>query len=363
MRVRVVRARTMAEAIRKLTEELGPDAVLLSSRRVSGGFEATAGLEPDAPEEPLMAVLPTSSSAIVPGDQNQGWLDAVRPSPVVPAGDAAAIAFHGIPAELRDRLLTGPLEAMLAAALRFGRLPELGSRPLLLVGPPGAGKTLTTMKLAARHVLSGGAPPLIINTDHQRPGAAGQLMGVTELLNATLVQAQNPAAALQAIALRPPGGAVLIDTPGVDPFDPDQARLLLSLIATTRAHVALVLPCGLDPAEASELGRAFHALGATYLVPTRLDAGRRLGGILSAAATADLVLSEAGASNLISEGLMSLSSEWLAERLRRRTHFPPQAGNPHPALSLRTASEVEEPREKSLLRVAVTVRNGGSSDD
>jgi flagellar biosynthesis protein FlhF len=278
----------------------------------------------------------------------------------MPAGDAAAIAFHGIPAELRDRLLAGPLEAMLAAALRFGRLPELGSRPLLLVGPPGAGKTLTTMKLAARHVLGGGAPPLIINTDHQRPGAAGQLAGVTELLKASLVQAQTPAAALQAIALRPPGGAVLIDTPGVDPFDTEQARLLLSLIATTRPHVALVLPSGLDPAEASELGRAFHALGATYLVPTRLDASRRLGGILAAAATANLVLSEAGASNLISEGLMSLSSEWLAERLRRRTHFSPRASNPGPNSSPSTVSEVEEPRQKSLLRVAATTQNGDS---
>ena len=45
MRIRVIRAATMAEAMRRLTAELGPDAVLLSSRRVNGGFEATAALD------------------------------------------------------------------------------------------------------------------------------------------------------------------------------------------------------------------------------------------------------------------------------------------------------------------------------
>ncbi|MFC0386660.1 flagellar biosynthesis protein FlhF [Muricoccus vinaceus] len=359
MRVRVVHARTMPEAMRMLTEELGPNAVLLSSRRVAGGFQATGGLETDPPEEPLSPALPISA----PGGFDLGPTEAELPrramrelsaGPGQKDGEAAALGFHGIPEELRTRLLGGPLEAMLSATLRFGRLPELGSRPLLLAGPPGAGKTLTTMKLAARHVLGGGEPPLIVNTDQQRPGAAEQLTGVAELLKAHLAQARNPAAALQAIALRPPGGAVLIDTSGMDPFDADQARLLLTLIATTRANVALVMPCGLDPAEASELGRAFRALGATHLVPTRLEATRRLGGIISAAAAADLVLSEGGASNLITEGLMALSPDWLAERLRRQTHAPPRASPSSPT----SAAKPEEPRQNGLLRFEAVTQNG-----
>lgn len=343
-----------------LTEELGPNAVLLSSRRVAGGFQATGGLETDLPEEPLSPALPISTfdayEAAPSGPERH-----VRPSgglpegPVrLPDGEAASLGFHGIPEELRARLLGGPLEAMLLATLRFGRLPELGTRPLLLAGPPGAGKTLTTMKLAARHVLGGGEPPLIVNTDQQRPGAAEQLTGVAELLKAPLAQARNPAAALQAIALRPPGGAVLIDTSGMDPFDADQARLLLTLIATTRANVALVMPCGLDPAEASELGRAFRALGATHLVPTRLETARRLGGIISAAAAADLVLSEGGASNLITEGLLALSPDWLAERLRRQTHAPPRAS----PSSTTSAAKPEEPRQNGLLRFEAMTQNG-----
>lgn len=302
MRIRVIRAATMAEAMRRLTAELGPDAVLLSSRRVNGGFEATAALETDPADEPLPAVEPA-------------------PAPE-PRAEAAALTFHNLPAPLRERLMAGPLEATLSAAFRFGGLPPLGQRPLLLAGPPGAGKTLTLVKLAAQHVLEGEKPPLLLNADQQRPGAAEQLLGVAEVLRAPLAQATTPAAALQAIALRPPGGAVLIDTPGVDPFDPAQARMLAALIAATRAAVVLVLPAGLDCSEATELARAFRALGASHLLPTRLDAARRLGGVLAAASAGGLVLTVAGTGPEAAGGLLPLDAEWLAARLRRRTHHP-----------------------------------------
>ncbi|MBP0447393.1 hypothetical protein J8J14_21745 [Roseomonas sp. SSH11] len=224
---------------------------------------------------------------------------------------------------------------------------------------------MTVLKLAARHVMSGGSAPLIINADQQRPGAGEQLAGPAELLGATLLQARTSAAALQAVALRPPGGAVLIDTPGIDPFDPEQAQLLLALISATRPHVLLVLPCGLDSAEAGELGKAFRAMGATHLVPTRLDAGRRMGGIISAAFTADLLLSEAGSSNLITDELMVLSPDWLAERLRRRTHRAPEATRSDASaptsrdVEVKDRGQGEDTQQKPLLRYAATVQNGG----
>jgi flagellar biosynthesis protein FlhF len=175
--------------------------------------------------------------------------------------------------------------------------------------------------------MDGQAPPLLINTDHQRPGAAEQLTGVAEVLGASLAQATSPAAALQAIALRPPGGAVLIDTPGTDPFEPAQARLLAALIAQTRPNVALVLPAGLDCAEAAELARAFRALGATHLVATRLDATRRLGSVLAAAAAGQLVLAAGGIGPEASGQMLPLNAEWLADRLRRRSHAAPAAAD------------------------------------
>lgn len=58
---------------------------------------------------------------------------------------------------------------------------------------------------------------------------------------------------------------------------------LLGLARAAGASILLVLPAGLDPAEAAETARAFLALGARHLLPTRLDAARRLGGVLAGA--------------------------------------------------------------------------------
>ncbi len=81
---------------------------------------------------------------------------------------------------------------------------------------------------------------------------------------------------------------VLIDTPGCDPFDPAQLEELTALATTIDAAVVLVLPGGLDPAEAADLAVAYAAAGASLLVATRLDLARRLGGILAASAGARL---------------------------------------------------------------------------
>jgi flagellar biosynthesis protein FlhF len=306
MRLRIIRAATMPEAMARLREELGPDAVLLSTRRVAGGVEVTAGQEPEDAEEPLL---------IAPA------MPAPPPLPA-PSPDAAALAFHNLPPALAARLGGHALEASLEASLRFARLPDGTARPLLLCGPPGAGKTLTCAKLAARRVLAGATPPLVVTTDGERAGATEQLAAFTRVLGATLAVAPSTAAAVKALARRTPAGAALIDTPGLDPFAPAQARRLADLVQATGAAVALVLPAGLDAAEAADIARAFAALGATHLVPTRLDAARRLGAVLAAAAAANLALSEAGTGPEVAEGLMPLDTAWLAARLRRRCHLP-----------------------------------------
>ncbi len=303
----------MAEAMARLRDELGDDAVLLSNRRVAGGVEVTAGLEHEDEDEPLL-ISPHASApeAALP--------PAAAPPAPLPSPDAAAIAFHNLPAALARRLGNGPLDATLEASLRFAKLPDGVARPLLLAGPPGAGKTLTCVKLAARRVLGGGSAPLVITADAERAGAAEQLAAFTRVLGATLAVATSPSAAVKALAHRQPGQPALIDTAGLDPFAPGGARALASLVGATGAAVALVLPAGLDAAEAVDLALAFAALGATHLVPTRLDAARRLGAVLAAAAAGGLALAEAGVGPLAEGDLVTLDPIWLAGRLRRRCH-------------------------------------------
>ncbi|MBC7799737.1 MAG: GTP-binding protein [Gemmatimonadaceae bacterium] len=261
--------------------DLGPDALILSTRRVADGVDVTAALD-------------------------------TAPEPVEPRHDAA-LAWHGVPARVIADLTPGALADTLPRVLPFAALPKGDGAPLLLTGPPGAGKTLTVAKLATRMVLAGQAP-LVITADGLRAGAPEQLAAYTRLLGLTLVVASTAAPLRRALARRQGAGPVLIDTAGLDPFDPVDRDGLMSLMEVAGALTALVLPAGLDPAEAEELAGAFGEAGASLLIATRLDLCRRMGGVLAAAATG-LSLTEAGTGPAAADGLVPLTPDFLAGRL------------------------------------------------
>lgn len=270
--------------------ELGADALILATRRVEGGVELTAALESD--DNP---VQPTS------------------PDPDV----EAQLRFHCVPPGLAERLLAGPLDRSLAQTMTFAPLPlGPGMRPVLFAGPPGAGKTLTVARLATRLVMQG-RPPVVITADGRRAGAAEQLAAFTRLLGLDLLVASHPTTLERCLGRREvgPDVPVLIDSPGLDPFDPAQRDELAALASVAGATVALVLPAGLDAAEAADLARAFAGSGAVNFVPTRLDVSRRLGSVLAAADAGCLALAEAGVGPGAADGLAPLSPSLLATRL------------------------------------------------
>lgn len=295
MRLRLFRAPNMAEAMARVRAELGDDALILGTRPVQEGVEITAALE--------------SAASVAP---------AARP-PVVPDPRRAdLLAFHAVPATLRPALADGPLDQALRRALPFHRLALTGdARPLLLVGTPGAGKTLTVARLATRLVLAGCAP-MVITADAKRAGATEQLAAFTRLLGLTLTVASHPVTVGRALARRPPGAPVLIDCPGTDAFDPTQMEELRALAAAADGSIALVLPAGLQVEEAADLAQAHAANGAEMLVATRLDLARRFGGLLAAAAAASLPLAEAGIGPGAADGLVPLTPEELARRMEAR---------------------------------------------
>jgi flagellar biosynthesis protein FlhF len=289
VRLKLFRAPAMAAAMAQVRAELGPDALILGSRRVAGGVEITAALEPNDP-------LP--------------------PAPPDPAR-LVALQFHAVPAALHIGLQTGALDAALAAALPFATLKLAhAAPPLVFSGPPGAGKTLTVARLATRLVLAG-TMPMVITADGKRAGATEQLAAFTRLLGIDLIVASNPVTLGRALARRQDGAPVLIDAPGCDPFEPTQVEEIVTLATTGSASIVLVLPGGVDPAESADLAAAYAALGARHLVATRLDQARRLGGILAAAAAGRLALTEAGIGAGAADGMVPLTPSFLAARLMK----------------------------------------------
>ncbi len=290
MRIKLYRAPCMAEAMARVRAELGLDALILATRRLADGVEVTAALEPEE-----------------------------EPAPLPDPGRGSLLAWHGVPPDLADRLGGERLCAALGQVFRFEALDfqdGAAVQPLMLAGPPGAGKTLTVARLATRLVMAG-STPLVITTDGQRAGATEQLAAFTRLLGLTLIVASHPATLARALLRRQPDCPVLIDTAGADPFDPAQRDETAGLAATANARIALVLPAGLDPAESADLAAGFAEAGAGLLVATRLDLSRRLGGVLSAARAGKLALAEAGIGPGAADGLCTLTPALLAGRLEQ----------------------------------------------
>jgi flagellar biosynthesis protein FlhF len=284
MRLKIFQASSVANAMQDIRVELGGDALILSTRRTRSGVEVTAGV------------------------------DTIAPVPVAEPARQDLLAWHGLPATIGAKLQAGALPFALQVGFRFARLNFAGAPPLVCVGPPGAGKTLTVVRLATRLVLAG-QTPLILSTDSCRAGANAQLLAYTAVLGVRLIAIDNPADVGQALQDQP--GPVLIDTAGCSPYDPAGLGELAAIGKRSGARIALVLPAGQDAMESQDAATAFAAAGASLLIATKLDIARRIGGVLAAAAVG-LTMIEAGISANAADGLTPLTPQLLSERLLSR---------------------------------------------
>ncbi|MDD9877239.1 MAG: hypothetical protein OXR84_07335 [Magnetovibrio sp.] len=309
MRVKTFTAETTAAAMDMVRDTLGNDAIIVSTRTATdGSTSVTAAVEPATPanedfeqHEPL--VFP---------DETEGTI-------------RQALTYHGVPPWLANRLAKKAAASgadtaalALAAALddQFSFLPlaaQWPEGPLLLVGPPGAGKTITAAKLCARERLER-RPVAVISTDTKRAGGIEQLAAFTRILDLDLITAPGPADLLDAVeGIDTASTRIVIDTPGLNPFDEEQAAVLIEIAKAARGSVVLVLAAGNDPMEAADLARAYGDLGANRMIVTRLDLARRYGGLLAAAEGAGLGLAEVSISAQVAEGLIPVSPVAMAK--------------------------------------------------
>lgn len=236
----------------------------------------------------------------------------------------AVLEAHSVPAPLTRRLaaaasrlpVTAPLLDRLSAALadqiHFAPFAELLRAPvLLLMGPPGAGKTTLAAKLAARMAER---HALLVSTDARRAGGIAQLAEYADVLGLQVAVAGD-AAALARLTADATARGIIVDTAGLAPGDGDAHDALAALIAASGAEPVLVLPADSAADEAMAMARRFAALGARNLVPTRLDLVHRLGGMLAAADVGRLGLPAAGVTPHFAYGVRQLTPEMVARRL------------------------------------------------
>lgn len=233
---------------------------------------------------------------------------------------------HGVPDEITDQIIScatvigaDDAETSLTAALEhlysFRPLPQKSSSTaLMVVGPPGAGKTLAIAKLAARSVMNG-LRVAVITTDVIRAGGVEQLSAFTNILRIDLQKASSAQSLRLALEAAKTADQVFIDTAGYNPFAPDEMRDLARLITAGDIEPIMVLPAGADADESGEMSRVYATLGVRSVLPTRLDIARRLGGLLGAAHHGGLIFADASNTPKVAEGLISLSPKRLAHLL------------------------------------------------
>lgn len=234
---------------------------------------------------------------------------------------------HAVPGLLKDKIIMAleqqpvvkdPQQALavaLSQLFRFDPFPKTAyERPLMLVGQPGAGKTTTIAKLATQAIING-LKPVVITADTVRAGAVEQLAAFTRVLNLDLIKVNSPEQLKQAIADHNKADQILIDSPGLNAFDPQDMKELYVYSRAGDIELIVTMPGGMDADEACDIARAFQVIGAKWILPTRLDMARRLGGILSAADQAQLSFVGAGNSPRVADGLTLLDATELARIL------------------------------------------------
>jgi len=310
MRLKTFNAKTMTEAMDQVRAELGADAIIIQSDEGKSGVRITAALEAGAtPPTPEVAPAP---------DQTPLAYEASHELPKLAEFDTADIRavlnHHGLPFETAGHIeqsassvnagsLSEAIGSALETTIRFSPLTDAHARPVMLVGPPGAGKTICAAKLTADALLHERSVHLI-STDTIKAAGIQQLDHFAQLMKQTVSTADTPNELAAVINSRKsPGCLTIIDSPGTNAFDMQELEELLKFIQKVDAEPVLVMPAGLDPLDAQEIAGVFARMGCQRFIATRLDAARRYAGIVMAARPGYLSLAAISRSPFVADGL------------------------------------------------------------
>lgn len=323
MEERTYLAERFDQALAKAKRDLGPDAVIVSSRRVTG-YSGRLMVELKALPEGLAGAT---------GRLPQNDLISKRAEPIeeqlrrcgVPAVAAHNLALHvarmrkaspdGLPEAFDD--LTDAIRSLIAFA---GPLGSKGTRAVAFVGPTGVGKTTTIAKLAAQAALVERRRVGLISIDCYRVGGTEQLERYAELIGIPMATAHDAQSLSSALSGLSTAELVLIDTAGRTPRD----RAALCEMAATlhdaneKIDVHLCLEAAMREAEAEIVCDRMQLLGPSRLHITKLDEAVLHGSIIARHIVAGLPIGYFTTGQRVPEDLEVASAERVAALLCER---------------------------------------------
>lgn len=321
MRLKTITAESMPAAIRKVRDELGEDAIIVSSqqRAHGGGVRVTVAIDQELhPQENLLL----EDHAAKPDFFIDDPLQTIK----------IALDFHRFPASLSEAILMpitrqkqgNPIELLAQSLSQVFKTTTLFSdQPQILmpVGVPGSGKTVSIAKIAA-HAKAHHIPIQVISTDTLRAGGIDQLSILLNILELPVNIVSSPDQLKKIIkAKNKKCRLVIIDSPGINPFIVKDLNFLRDFVIASGATPLPVIPGGCDPEEAQDLASIFANLGAKMILPTKFDCAKRLGGVFAASYASHLAITEIGVSPHIMHGLHKPDYQFLAKVLLQEHVF------------------------------------------
>jgi flagellar biosynthesis protein FlhF len=366
MKIKSYFANTVEEAMAQARQELGPDAMLVNSRKSSietrhlGVYEVVFVTEMPGDQETAATGANTQISAT--GDrlteqmsdfkkELENMRRTITRSAMAPAAwrdstPDGSDAYNALSAsELSPELAREIIEAAEAriaktvsaklravsgkAAYRNALVEELESRfqvqPMLgrgelrprivaLVGPPGCGKTTTLVKLAVNYGLAARRPVMLLSMDTYRVAAAEQLRSYSAILGVGFQLVETVTALAQAIEEHRGKELIFLDTPGLGAAEvADYASLAQFLSTRDDIDTQLALSCSMKAADLSRVVDSFEAFRPQRLIFTRLDETGSFGPILNEAVRTGKPLSFFTTGQRIPEDLEAATKSRVAE--------------------------------------------------
>lgn len=336
MQVKRYEVQNMKEAMLRIKRDLGPDAIILSTKKLPGPpprMEVMAArdarplaadppasgerpLTPPPPEEPqeeLLACLRQEFTEVrgrldrltqqldfqkelgqlrerLPGLFDHSAVKGSEPlrnllitlvANGIPQAQALKLVerLHGeVPSGERDSYDKGLALAEGLIARSLVREPKRSRRVVALIGPTGVGKTTTLAKLAAHYSIEQKLKVGLITTDTFRIAAAEQLKVYAKIMGLPIQVAAEGAAFRKSLAGFADRDLILVDTPGRNQNDDAALRSLKALLGDGVGTELLLSPVA-SREYLREAAERFRLFNYERVILTKVDETSRLGSV------------------------------------------------------------------------------------
>ncbi len=322
MRIKKFTANNYSIALREVKEELGEDALILSTRSIKPPTP-TAGRK-GATRVEITAAVEYASPVITPQHSD---MPEIKTSPETGDAELKSLIFNllsqtdqarslglrsdqidtyshlvenGLDKKLASKILQKTLEQNPQHSDDYDKEPVMnlmkkvlpckgeidlkgyGPKMVAFVGPTGVGKTTTIAKIAAEYALRRGQKVALVSLDTYRLGAIDQLRIYGEIMEVPFEVAGGKEDLRRIVASHSDKDLILIDTTGRSHQDKDYSGQLKEIFdAVGGVEIHLVLSVTAQEKLFTATYHQFSPIGLDRVLFTKLDEGLSFGSLFN----------------------------------------------------------------------------------